>query len=68
MARDRHLQCLKEAAVHIQEALDDLAAEGMLELVAEELRLAGRNLGEILGETVPDDLLGIIFSKFCIGK
>ena len=38
------------------------------ELVAEELRLAGEALGEVLGRTLPDDLLGKIFSQFCIGK
>ena len=40
----------------------------MIELLAEELRLAGNALGEILGETTADDILGMIFSKFCIGK
>lgn len=39
-----------------------------LELVAEELRLALNELGTITGQILPDDLLGIIFSKFCIGK
>ena len=41
---------------------------GMPELIAEELRLTGRALGSMLGETTADDILGIIFSKFCIGK
>ena len=40
----------------------------MPELVAEELRLASRALGEILGSTTTVDILGMIFSKFCIGK
>ena len=40
----------------------------MMEIFAEELRLAGRALGELLGETDAEDLLGIIFSRFCIGK
>ena len=39
-----------------------------LDLLAEELRLAGDALGDIVGETTPDDLLGMIFSRFCIGK
>ena len=39
-----------------------------LELFAEELRLAGQRLGEITGEVTADDLLGRIFSRFCIGK
>ena len=41
---------------------------GSGELLAEELRLAQKALGEITGETLPDDLLGEIFSSFCIGK
>ena len=39
----------------------------MIELLVDELRLAGNELGEILGETTADDILGMIFSKFCIG-
>jgi tRNA modification GTPase len=39
-----------------------------LEVVAEELRLCSHALGEIVGQTLADDLLGMIFSKFCIGK
>ena len=39
-----------------------------LELLAEELRLSNDELGVILGETTPDDILGMIFSRFCIGK
>ncbi|MBQ9239853.1 MAG: tRNA uridine-5-carboxymethylaminomethyl(34) synthesis GTPase MnmE [Duodenibacillus sp.] len=67
MARSRHLSCLGRAREHASRALEGLSAMP-LEVVAEELRLTGGALGEIVGETLPDDLLGIIFSKFCIGK
>ena len=65
LARERHLQALKRAAEHLA------AAEGrqaMLELFAEELRLAHEELSAIVGEFTADDLLGEIFSRFCIGK
>lgn len=65
MARERHLQALVTARNHL------ILAQGLLaraELFAEELRLAQRALGEITGEFTPDDLLGEIFSRFCIGK
>ena len=68
MARERQLKCLIETNKHIDRALESLQHQLGLEIVAEELRLAGRSLGEILGETVSDDILGLIFSKFCIGK
>lgn len=68
MARERHLECLRRAARHLEVALDMRTGFCMMELLAEELRLAGAALGEIRGETTPDDLLGMIFSKFCIGK
>lgn len=67
MARSRHLACLARARDHAANALRGLSVMP-LEVVAEELRLAGNALGEIVGQTLPDDLLGIIFSKFCIGK
>ena len=65
LARERHLLALKAALAHIDHAAGQLSA---LELFAEELRLAGESLGEITGEFSADDLLGVIFSRFCIGK
>lgn len=65
MARERHLQALSLAHKHLERARGRLANA---ELFAEELRLAQRILNEITGEFSPDDLLGEIFSRFCIGK
>jgi len=65
MARTRHLHALQRAAKHLQQARD---ATSQLELFAEELRLAQAALSEITGEFSADDLLGEIFSRFCIGK
>ncbi|MBU1224389.1 MAG: tRNA uridine-5-carboxymethylaminomethyl(34) synthesis GTPase MnmE [Gammaproteobacteria bacterium] len=65
MARARHLDALSRAAGHLAAAR---AAAAQLELFAEELRLAQAALSEITGEFSADDLLGEIFSKFCIGK
>ena len=68
MARHRHLQALTEARKHLNDAAE-LAGRGFqLELLAEELRLAQRTLTSITGEFGADDLLGEIFSRFCIGK
>ncbi|MFT3755531.1 MAG: tRNA uridine-5-carboxymethylaminomethyl(34) synthesis GTPase MnmE [Pseudoxanthomonas sp.] len=66
-ARIRHVEALHRAAAHAQSAQAELDHE-RLELVAEELRLAHDALGEITGRMSPDDLLGRIFSTFCIGK
>lgn len=65
MARARHLEALGRAAQHVAMARG-IAAQ--LELFAEELRLAQAALSEITGEFTADDLLGEIFSHFCIGK
>jgi len=65
MARERHIDALKRALAGVDRAK---AETGRLELLAEELRLAQRALGEITGEFSADDLLGEIFSRFCIGK
>ena len=69
VARRRHLDCLERAAEHIAKS-EQFAANGnnSLELFAEELSLAQSRLGEITGKLLPDDLLGKIFSQFCIGK
>ncbi|MCY7389382.1 MAG: tRNA uridine-5-carboxymethylaminomethyl(34) synthesis GTPase MnmE [Burkholderiales bacterium] len=65
LARERHLLALDEAAAHTSKA----AALGeQLELFAEELRLAQLALSSITGEFTPDDLLGEIFGRFCVGK
>jgi tRNA modification GTPase len=66
-ARARHLDALARARAAL-EAACTLLAERRGELVAEELRLAQRSLGEITGEFTSDDLLGRIFGSFCIGK
>lgn len=65
MARARHLQALDTVDAHLQRAQNQMTSA---ELVAEELRLAQEALSTITGEFTPDDLLGEIFSKFCIGK
>ena len=65
LARERHLRALDEAAAHMTAAS---ALGWQYELFAEELRLAQRALAQITGEFTTDDLLGEIFSRFCIGK
>jgi len=65
MARERHLVALRQAAQHVARAGEHF---GRLELFAEELRLAQEQLNRITGEFAADDLLGEIFSRFCIGK
>ncbi|HVJ36638.1 MAG TPA: tRNA uridine-5-carboxymethylaminomethyl(34) synthesis GTPase MnmE [Stenotrophomonas sp.] len=66
-ARARHVEALLRAGEHLQSAVAQLDHE-QLELAAEELRLAHDALGEITGRMTADDLLGRIFSSFCIGK
>jgi tRNA modification GTPase len=69
IARTRHVQALQRASGHLQAAEHHgEAGAAALELVAEELRLAHEALGEITGVFTPDDLLGEIFGRFCIGK
>ncbi|MBA1146648.1 tRNA uridine-5-carboxymethylaminomethyl(34) synthesis GTPase MnmE [Ectothiorhodospiraceae bacterium WFHF3C12] len=67
IARRRHLDALERAAGHLDAAAAQLGA-GAGELLAEELRLAQDALGEITGRISSDELLGRIFSSFCIGK
>ncbi|QAV23119.1 tRNA uridine-5-carboxymethylaminomethyl(34) synthesis GTPase MnmE [Proteus hauseri] len=68
LARRRHLQALNTAAEHLQQGYEQLVYAKSGELLAEELRLAQQALSEITGEFTSDDLLGRIFSSFCIGK
>jgi len=65
LARERHIDALSRAAGHLERGSEHLAR---LEVFAEDLRLAQRDLSEITGEVSADDLLGEIFSRFCIGK
>ncbi|OSN00842.1 tRNA uridine-5-carboxymethylaminomethyl(34) synthesis GTPase MnmE [Lonsdalea populi] len=68
LARRRHLQALESAAEHLEQGRDQLVSAYAGELLAEELRLSQQALSEITGEFTSDDLLGRIFSSFCIGK
>jgi tRNA modification GTPase len=69
IARERHLVALRAAEQHVTAAAVHLAARAPpLELFAEELAQAQRQLATITGEFTADDLLGVIFSRFCIGK
>jgi len=67
-ARQRHIEALSAALSALENAAQRLEANAAAEVIAEELRLAHLALGEITGETTPDDLLGSIFATFCIGK
>lgn len=73
LARERHLAALQAARAHLDSAAAHAATEHRsndqaLDLFAEDLRLAQDRLASITGEFTPDDLLGAIFSRFCIGK
>lgn len=69
LARERHLQALSIARDHLAIAADYIGQrDAALDLLAEELRLAGGAIGAITGQVTADDLLGVIFSRFCIGK
>ncbi|MEM7294901.1 MAG: tRNA uridine-5-carboxymethylaminomethyl(34) synthesis GTPase MnmE [Pseudomonadota bacterium] len=68
IARQRHVDALLEADAHIKKGLDVLAQRDYPELAAEDFKLAQQSLGRITGEFHSDDLLGEIFSRFCIGK
>ncbi len=68
MARRRHLIALEQAMHHLRQGMFVLQRQSAGELLAEDLRLAQQVLGEITGEFSADDLLGRIFSTFCIGK
>lgn len=68
MARRRHLDALQRARRYVEQGAAQLREHRAGELLAEELRQAQNALGEITGEFTPEDLLGRIFSTFCIGK
>ncbi|OZN25109.1 tRNA uridine-5-carboxymethylaminomethyl(34) synthesis GTPase MnmE [Actinobacillus seminis] len=68
LARRRHLEALEQADGHLQAGLVQLTEFRAGELLAEELRIVQQHLSEITGKFTSDDLLGNIFSSFCIGK
>jgi tRNA modification GTPase len=68
IARRRHLDALSRTKLSLEQALSQLIHNRAGELVAEDLKAAHRALGEITGEFTTDDLLGKIFSSFCVGK
>lgn len=68
MARRRHLDALDKAQEHLHQGKEQLHSYIAGEILAEELRIAQQHLNEITGEFSSDDLLGRIFSSFCIGK
>ena len=68
IARQRHIDALERARRHLDQGVEQLSQFQAGELLAEELRLAQKALGEITGAVSSDDLLGLIFSSFCIGK
>jgi len=73
LARERHLIALKAARDYLESAamhasVENQVSDQALDLFAEELRLAQERLSSITGKFTPDDLLGVIFSRFCIGK
>jgi tRNA modification GTPase len=69
LARERHLTALRQAQSHLEVATEQSQQQAQaLDLFAEELRLAQEHLNSITGEFTSDDLLGTIFTRFCIGK
>lgn len=69
LARQRHVDSLEQSRMHLLIAQEHASEnDRVLDLFAEELRLAHESLGQITGKMTPDDLLGEIFSRFCIGK
>ncbi len=67
-ARRRHVRAVEQAVEHFEAGCDALTELRAGEILAEELRLARESLGEIIGTASSDELLGQIFSEFCIGK
>jgi len=68
LARRRHIDALQHAMANLNQAYSVFTETGSGELMAEDLRLAQNHLGEITGEFTSEDLLGAIFSRFCVGK
>ena len=68
MVNSRHQEALNRAKASLQAALGQLRKGAMLDLVAVDLRIATKAIGEIVGKTTTEDLLDSIFSTFCIGK
>ena len=68
IARRRHLDAIDRAHRHLRQGIAEFRDHAAGEIMAEELRLAQHALGEITGRVTSDDLLGEIFSSFCIGK
>ena len=68
IARKRHIEALNLAKKHLEKGCVQLREYKAGELLAEDLRAAQESLSEITGEFTSDDLLGVIFSEFCIGK
>jgi len=67
-ARRRHIEAIQQALDYMLSGKHQLETAAAGELLAEDLRLAQDHLSEITGRFTPDDLLGKIFSSFCIGK
>ncbi len=68
LANQRHLDCLNAAYDELEQTQTLLESEATLELIAESLRCTHNHLGQLLGDYGTEDLLGDIFSRFCIGK
>ncbi len=68
VTNQRHYDALRRASEDLRRVLSGLDSDAPNDLVAEDLRSAASALGEIVGEILPDDVLGTVFSRFCIGK
>jgi tRNA modification GTPase len=68
LARERHIEALMKAKLDIESVLAEFLLTGQGEILAEGLRLSQLTLGKITGEYHTEELLGEIFSRFCIGK
>jgi tRNA modification GTPase len=68
VTRERHRNALERAHRSVARAIDMMVAEGPVELIAEEVRLASRAVGEITGRVDVEHVLDRLFSSFCIGK